>query len=485
MATVSGQPSPPGSGGAVRPRPRTYSIDELAAAMDAAVSGRRQTAVRGFSTDTRRISPGELFFALRGGNFDGHDFAAEAVKRGAIGVVASRHLDLPPGTALLVVDDTLRALGDTARYVRSLHGLPVITVTGSAGKTTTKDMTAVILSAGRRVHRTEGNRNNLIGLPLTLLDLSPRHEACVVELGISLPGEMERLAEIAAPDVAVITNIGRGHVGGLGSVEGVARAKTSLFASLGTGGVRVVNIDDPWIARMEKDLLGRGALRGERITFRPSPGPGKADVTVRDVEVDGFSLSVVYDVRGTAARVRFPSPWVCNAANGAAAAAAALALGATAGEIETGLDGFVPEGARMRIVRSGGLTILDDTYNANPESVVEALRALSASKGRKVAVMGEMLDLGDEAETAHREVGAAAADLGIDVVVAVGDYAAQVMEGAASAGRKTALHPFASKREAARSLKAILKEGDTVLVKGSRAAAMEEIIKTLVTEDSD
>lgn len=433
-------------------------------------------AIDGVAIDSRKDCRGKVFFALKGPNFDGHDFLADVFARGAAAAVVHGKgpFECPPSAPLIEVEDTLLALGALAAHVRRGFKKPVIAVSGSAGKTTTKDMTASILNVSGKVLKTEGNKNNLIGMPLTLFGLDDAYDAAVVELGISEPGEMEKLVSICRPDIAVLTNIGRGHLERFGSIEGVAAAKGPLFKNLGPDGVRVVNLDDPWVVRVA------GEMRNA-VTYSLH---AEADVTVRDYSDKGLGgVSVTYGVRGDKASVRFNGPGLSNVINGAAAIAASLPLGASIGDMEEGLGSFPAAKGRMGVFRFGGLTVLDDTYNANPESVAEALATLKKAGGRKVAVLGDMLELGAAAKNEHREAGRLAGTLGIDIVVAIGGHAADLIEGAADAGVKGA-YGFNGRQEAAKALGNLLRPGDTVLVKGSRAMGLERIVEGLRAERS-
>ncbi|MDO8426900.1 MAG: UDP-N-acetylmuramoyl-tripeptide--D-alanyl-D-alanine ligase, partial [Deltaproteobacteria bacterium] len=274
--------------------------------------GSAEALIKGVSTDSRKIAVGEAFFALRGPSFDGHSFVRDVLFKGAAAAIVDKMESaqgLQPGANIVLVDDALSALGRLASYYRGLFNIPFVAVSGSAGKTTTKEMIAAILSRSRPVLKTEGNKNNLIGLPLTLFGLEKRHEAAVVELGISEFWEMERLTDICRPDIAVLTNIGRGHLKTLGTLEGVAKAKGALFAKLGPGGVRAVNLDDPWVVR----LADKG---GKAVTYSVKKD---ADVRVRDYSVDESfkGMSALYEVKGSLVPVRFSTPALTNLLNGA------------------------------------------------------------------------------------------------------------------------------------------------------------------------
>ncbi len=437
--------------------------------------------VRGVSTDTRTIEAGEIFFALRGKNFDGHAFTGVAASRGAWGAVVGRKTDgLPRSFNVIRVEDTLKALGDLAIHVRISNRVPLVAIGGSSGKTTTKEMAVSILGIKRKVLKTEGNRNNTIGLPLTLFGLNDVHDAAVLELGISEPGEMTRLAEISKPDIAVITNIGRGHLETLGTLEGVMEAKKELFTSLGPDSVMAVNLDDPLVVKISEAI----EARAEKITFGSPEG---ADVRIVG---KGFGsgpdvLNVEYDLRSERITVGYHSPLVCNAHNGAAAIAAALPLGVSKEEILEGLNSYRPPRGRMESIHVGAVTVLDDTYNANPESMaaaLETLQKLTRPKGaaRAVAVLGDMLELGGVSEDAHREVGRLARGYGVEVLVTLGDRADAVKQGAIEAGmRQDKILCFRDKARALAALKEVLTEGDVVLVKGSRGVGMEDIVEGL------
>lgn len=450
------------------------TVAEITKAVGGALKrGDKETLATGVSTDSRRVSAGEVFFALRGPSFDGHAFVAEAALKGAVAAVvekAASPAGLPEPFALIEVADTLRALGELASRVRGLSRIPFVAVSGSAGKTTTKEMIASILSVSRNVLKTEGNKNNLIGLPLTIFGLTTAHEAAVVELGISEPWEMERLVNICRPDVAVLTNIGRGHLKTLGSLEGVARAKGALFTLLPPHAVRVVNIDDPWAVKLSEGF-------DNRVTYSIRE---KADVTVNSCRTEAglAGMEVVYGIRGKALPVRFSSPGAANVINGAAAAAAALALGVPLEEMRAGLEGFRAIKGRMLVLKADGFVVLDDTYNANPESMASALRTLSGARGRKVAVLGEMLELGEGSEAEHENIGRLAGELKVDLVVAVGPSSSIVAGGAKKAGVKDA-YAFGDRIEALPALKGLVREGDTVLVKGSRGVALEYVVEGL------
>ncbi len=448
-------------------------ISDIAEATCGKVMGGPLTAVFGaVSTDSRSVAAGDIFFALKGPNFDGHAFVATAASKGASGAVVDKGFassGLPSGFSVVAVDDTTAALGALASWYRGRFTIPVVAISGSAGKTTTKEMAASILSCSRKVLKTGGNRNNLIGLPLTLLGLDRTHNAAVVELGISESWEMARLVGISDPTIALLTNIGRGHLETLGSLEGVAIAKGPLFQGLAPGAIRAVNLDDEWVVRLA------GSLKDD-ITYSLEK---EADVRVVRWSADGVDgVSAVYDVRGSDVNVRFSVPGASNVINGAAAIAAVLSLGVSLSDIEEGLRAYTPVKGRMSVVRCGPYTVIDDTYNANPESMASSLATLARVSGRRVAILGEMLELGDGSAEEHLRIGRLAADLGIEILVAVGRTSKELASGALAGGLNSgSIFAFHDKKGALLALKDILREGDSILVKGSRGVALEDVVE--------
>ncbi len=430
-----------------------------------------QATVTGVSTDSRTIQPGDLFIPLRGPNFDGHDFLAEAMRRGA---AASLSQDVIAGFPVPVVGvtDTLTALGDLAAGWRRGFSGPVVAVTGSSGKTTTKDMLRAILAQNGPGVATEGNFNNLIGLPLTLCRLSPEDQWAVVEMGMSSRGEIARLAEIAAPTIGVITNIGPAHLEELQTIDGVARAKGELFAALPAGGTAVINADDERVARLP---VANGA---KRLFYGFDP-----TATVRATGLAGAGTGSTFTLQlpEGCLPVRLAVPGRHNVANALAAAAAAHAIGIGGEEIARGLAAFRPGGGRLEVVElEGGMQLFDDSYNANPLSVKAALAALAESGGgRKFAVLGDMLELGDQAPALHREVGAVAAGA-VDGLVALGNFAKEVAAGAREAGLAAErIRVVQNHQDALAILRNWLVPGCRVLVKGSRGMRMEKISTAL------
>jgi len=442
---------------------------------------------RGVSIDTRTLEPGDVFFAIRGPRFDGHDFVDEALRKGARALVveAGALKGVPRGACIVEVEDTVRALGDLGAYVRRRYRTPLLAVAGSTGKTTTKEMIAAILSRDRSILKTEGNRNNLLGLPLTLTGLRGWQSAAVVEIGISEPGEMERLVEIASPDVALVTNIRRAHIGNFSGLEEIAAEKGLLYAKAAPRCIKIVNLDDPLAMKAARlEYAGREAM--EYVTFSMER---MADVRLVDRTKTGRlgEVSITLDVRGQIFDLELGVPGRFNVENALAAIAAALPFGVYLEDIREGLGGYRGLGGRMEVTRLGWITILDDTYNANPDSLGAALQTLAEARGRRVAVIGDMFELGEAAGPAHEEAGRKAAEMGIDVIVAVGELAGEVARGAVLGGAESScVFAFDDRGEALTALRqGILSEGDVVLVKGSRAAGLEYITDALKTRGED
>jgi UDP-N-acetylmuramoyl-tripeptide--D-alanyl-D-alanine ligase len=440
----------------------------------------------GVSTDTRKLRAGEIFVALQGPNHDGHRFIGEAIDRGAAAVVVQRGLpSLPPAqpssgvpAAIVEVEDTLRALGDLASHDRRRLGLTVAAITGSNGKTTTKEMIAAILAPSIGADRllcTVGTENNLIGLPLTLLRASGRERIAVLEMGMNAPGEIWRLAEIAAPDVGVVTTVAPAHIEGLGDIDGVARAKGELYRQMRPSATAIVNADDARVCEIAQCFPGR------RLAFGAGAAVAAEAITSHGVEGVAFTLVI----EGRTRSLRLPLPGRHNVTNALAAAAVCHALGTSLDDIATGLERLPRLSMRMEIERlPGAVTVINDAYNANPASVRSALALLgdTVAQGR-IAVLGEMRELGSASAAAHRDVGRLAADHGVTLLVTMGPQAEEMRAGAIEAGMDAAaVVAVDTHAEAARHVRERVRPGDFVLLKGSRGARMEEVLAHLRTE---
>ncbi|MFZ5586567.1 MAG: UDP-N-acetylmuramoyl-tripeptide--D-alanyl-D-alanine ligase [Thermodesulfobacteriota bacterium] len=452
----------------------------VAAATQAAASGAwPEAAFSGVCTDSRRIAAGQLFVALTGPNFDGHDFVADAFAAGAAAALVRTGFGLPamPDACLLAVPDTLTGLGDLAAAWRREHDALVVGLTGSNGKTTTKEMLAAILGQRHRVHKTQGNFNNLIGLPLTLLGLDEAHTACVLEMGMSAPGEIARLTQIAAPEVGLVTNVGPAHLGPLGSLAAIAQAKTELWRGLDASATAVVNLDDPllapWASRLECRVLTFGAH-------------ARADVRCGDASALGGRVAFsLWLPEAEPLRVRLAGPGRHNVINACAAAAAAHALGQGPAAILAGLETFAPAPGRLEQKRGFfGFWVLDDTYNANPASLAAGLAALADVAGGRgrVLILGDMLELGPSAAKLHRQAGRAAVAAGCRLVLALGAQAREVAAGARQAGLAAgAALAFAERSDLIAAAQELIEEDEVVLVKGSHSMAMDKVVRALIT----
>jgi UDP-N-acetylmuramoyl-tripeptide--D-alanyl-D-alanine ligase len=455
-----------------------FTERELTAATGGRFVGAAPAEVAGVSTDTRTISPGSLFVALRGERFDEHDYLAEAAARGAsAAVVADAWLAAHPAPPLpvLAVPDTLAALGAIARLHRRRFRIPVVGVTGSNGKTTTREMIAAILATRGPVLKTEGNLNNEVGVPLTLFGLGPEHRAAVIEMGMNHAGEIARVAAIAEPYVGVVTMAGTAHMENLGSQDGIADAKAELYAALPENGIVVVNADDP-------RMLKRAQASGRRtLTFAAGRGR-RGDVVVLEIVSQGEDgLRFVLGIGNREVPIHIPGlVGAHNATNAAGAAAAAVTLGFTDREIAAGLAQVMPVGRRLRVERlASGLRLVDDCYNANPDSMAAALRTAAelAQGGRVVAVLGDMLELGAFGEEAHRALGAEAARSGAALLGAFGPRSRET----AAAARAAGLEAFHTEDIDAlvRWAKATVLPTDLLLVKGSRGMKLERLVEAL------
>jgi len=429
-----------------------------------------------------KVKKGSVFVALKGARHDGHRFVGEAVRRGATCVIAHRALprSVVGGATLVRVADTLRALGDLAHLRRQQLAPLVLAITGSNGKTTTKEMLAAVLEEAslngqplrRKVLKTEGNFNNLVGLPLTLLRLRKRDKVAVVELGTNHPGEIQRLAEIADADFAVITSVAAAHLEGLHSLAGVAREKGALYRNLRTGGAIAVNLDDPWVSRLGARFKGpkftygaRGQLRAQNVMLRNAKG-------------------VAFTLRAGKRRcqVRLNYLGQHNVANALGAAALALAAGASLAAVRRGLAKAKPYAMRMQIDTWRGIGIVNDAYNANPASMQAALHTLAEipSRGKKVAVLGDMFELGRQSRRQHRELGEMAARAKLDQLYLLGSQADVVRRGALNSGMAAAKIIIGKDHsDIATQLRACTRAGDWLLIKGSRGMEMEKVLHEL------
>ncbi|MFW6081689.1 MAG: UDP-N-acetylmuramoyl-tripeptide--D-alanyl-D-alanine ligase, partial [Desulfosalsimonas sp.] len=441
----------------------------------------------GVAIDSRKIRPAEIFVAIAGQRYDGHDFLSGVVDAGVRCVIVQQNrVNVLPisqwrtgKVACIAVDDTVSALGAMAAYQRSRAGIVVAAVTGSNGKTTTKEMTAAVLGRRYKVLATPGNFNNEIGLPLTLLQLRADHQAAVVELGMNHPGEIRRLSAICRPDIGVITNIGPAHLAGLGSIDAVAEAKSEILENINPGGTAVINADDDygqWLAsRTDRRVVFYGCNR-------------TAEIRAEEIEQVEKGVCFKLVLPGESVNVTLGVRWRFMVYNALAAAAVGYLMDVAPENISAGLAEFRPVSGRMAVYRtSAGAYIIDDTYNANPGSMKTAIASLAALSDRKrgILVAGDMLELGDAAAEMHEDIGRQAAGAGINRLYLAGEFASRVAFGARSAGMKGGDVFVGAKEDIVKDLEQRLEPGDWILVKGSRSTGMDEIVARLTVDASN
>ncbi len=418
-------------------------------------------------TDSRAIKKGQLFVALKGENFDGHEYAAQSLEQGASAVLVSKASNVSPA---VVVEDTRLALGDLASHWRAKFDMPVVAITGSNGKTTVKEMLAAILKVATAddasVLATQGNLNNDIGLPMTMLNLGKQHRYAVLEMGMNHTGELSYLSNLAKPNVALVNNAGTAHIGELGSLEAIANAKGEIFEGLADGGTAIINADDVF-ANLWKNL----ASKHQQVTFGLK---AKADVTAK-YELHAASSDLELIAPNGTVKFTLPAPGLHNVSNALAAASAALALNVLLENIATGLSNFAGVKGRLQTKQGfAGAKVIDDTYNANPMSMKAAIDVLKASAGQRIFVMGDMAELGADAASMHSEIGAYAKTAGIEKFYALGE----LTKNAVTAFGANAMH-FGTVEALAESLKSIMNAETTVLVKGSRSMRMERVVDAI------
>jgi len=430
------------------------------------ICGPKEMEVERISTDSRSIFGEDLFFALRGENFDGHNFVSDALEKGALGAVVEKDFRAKENKVIIKVKDTTRALGDLARALRKRLSASVVAITGSNGKTTTKDMVAHILSASGGVVKAEKSYNNFVGLPLTIFSATAGTDFLVAEMGTSEKGEIARLVDIAGPDVALITNISQTHLEGLANIEGVASAKAEILDGLSPEGLAIVNGDDDWCRK----ILGRSPARV--ISF----GLGsEVDVRAKDIAIsaDGIQFTLGRERFSLALLGRF------NVYNALAAVAVARRFGTPLELARERLKSFRAQSMRMEILRLGPITLINDAYNANPRSMQMALEVLEEfpASRRRILVFGDMLELGEKSDALHRDLGARIARGKIDLLLTVGDKAKLAAESAQDSGMpKAHIRSFLTVEEVGRDLSVLLEEGDVALLKASRRIGLERVI---------
>lgn len=447
----------------------------------------KERVAAGIALDSRKIEKGWVFVATVGERVDGHSFIPQVFEKQAACVVSEKRLENPAGP-YIYVESTFQALKDIAAYYRSILDVKVVGITGSVGKTSTKEMIAAVLGTKYRVQKTAGNFNNEVGLPLTVFSVGEEHDVAVLEMGISDFGEMHRLGKIAKPDIMVITNIGQCHLENLKTRDGILQAKTEVFDEMDDASEVVLNGDDDKLATIS-------TVHGKAPHFfsKSAPDSGKEgkygenrkdagtapEVYATDIENLGlYGSRCIVHIGQESVAVKIPLPGEHMVLNALAAAAVGHLLGLTSKEIAEGIGAVEAVGGRAHIVDTGRYTLIDDCYNANPVSMKAAIDLLATANTRKTAVMGDMFELGKNENAFHEEVGAYAVEKGIDVIVCIGSLSAHMAEGAKKARGKEVYH-FADKETFLSHADEILKPGDAVLLKASHGMHFEELLKAL------
>lgn len=442
------------------------------------IAGTAELSIDVVTIDSRQVPSGALFVAIKGERYDGHDFIGDAVRKGAAAVVVHEERPIEAGqVTVILVEDTLTALGDIAAYYRSRFKIPVIGITGSNGKTTIKDLLASVLEQQFAIVKTEGNYNNEIGLPLTLFKLSRDTQAAVVEMGMRGLGQIRRLAQIARPTIGIVSNVGLTHLELLGSQENIANAKGELIESLPADGLAVLNGDDPFVRMMYPKTAARTIFYGIDAA--------ELDLRAVDIQMTDRGSRFRVQAKDLSFEVTLPVPGRHNILNALAAMAAALEIGVTVEGIQKGLAQPQLTGKRLRIYETRGYWIIDDTYNASPSSVTAALDVLAdmVMGQRKIAVLADMLELGPDSRQIHRGLGEYARKKGIDHLYAYGDLGREYVEGFGEREGRSGF--FNTKAELITMLQKRIQPGDVVLVKGSRGMKMEEVVAALSEEEAN
>lgn len=448
------------------------TVDDIIKATGGELLSGSSGTFSGVSIDSRTISEGEVFYALRGEKFDGHNFIDKALIKGTGAVVDSRPVSLPKDRVIIYVNDTLKALQDLAHFLRIKLDIPVVAITGSNGKTTTKEMVYSVLSGSFKTLKNEGNLNNHIGLPLSLMRLEPDHEAIVLEMGMNAPGEIRRLCEITVPTHGIVTNIGSAHLGRLGSYEAVRDAKLEILESLS---VAVLNADDRFlmqgVAETEK-------FNGEIITFSIN---NDSHVMAKDIQRTerGSYFKLEFKDAGLVP-VNLNIHGVFNVYNALAASAVCFSLGIQIDKIKNALENFSSFPMRFEVIEKKGITVINDAYNANPASMEESLKELVrlGRRGRRIAALGDMRELNDFSEDAHRTLGRKLSEMNVDVFIAVGEMMSLAAEECMKLkGGKSVpeIYTFRDVNDANEDIINIVKHGDIILTKGSRLMQMDKI----------
>ncbi|MBR4382072.1 MAG: UDP-N-acetylmuramoyl-tripeptide--D-alanyl-D-alanine ligase [Selenomonadaceae bacterium] len=425
------------------------------------------------STDSRKIKGGELFVAIKGENMNGESFAGDAIKKGASAVMVSKTAKRIPEGVVLKVDDTLIAYREIAGAWRNRFDLPIVAVTGSNGKTTTKDLTAAALTGLGNVLKTAANFNNEIGVPLTLLELDENHKAAVVEIGMRGLGQIEALAKFVKPTIGIVTNVNETHIELLGSIENIAKAKGELVRAIPSGGTVILNADDSKVAAM-KNFVNEG-VRVLNYSIEDS----SVDFFAKNILIGNVSTEFIMSFRGKEYDFEIPMLGRHNVSNALAAIAAGYAVGLTVPEVQRGFSSLTTTKMRYEVIRRDGLTIVNDAYNASPASMRVAIRTTAeVYDGKKFAVLGDMLELGSLSEKVHREIGEELVENKFDTLIAIGKLGKFIADGARDAGMKE-VYVVDRHEDAAKKILELVRDGDTILFKASHTMHMEKIIELI------
>ena len=435
----------------------------------------------GIVIDSRKIHTGYVFVALKGERSDGHDFIEQVFNDGALAVVSEKPLELP-GKPYILVESTRQALGDLAALYRSLLDIKVVGISGSVGKTSTKEMIASVLRQKYLVHKTEGNYNNEIGLPLTIFKIKEEHQVAVLEMGISEFQEMHRLASIARPDIAVITNIGLCHLSTLKDRNGILKAKTEMFDHLRENASVVLNGDDDRLCTISK-VQGKAPVFYGIETEKPNSAVYDEKTIyadkIQNQGLEGIQLDI--HIEGDSFVAHIPIPGAHNVYNALAATAVGKLMGLTNDEIKSGIEQVQMIDGRTNMIHVNGKTVIDDCYNANPVSMKAALDVISTASGRTIAVLGDMNELGEDKRMLHYDVGTYLAAKNIDVLFCTGELSKELAKAVREHSQTCEVHEFDSKYELMKDLLPFLQEGDAVLVKASHFMGFSDVVEAIIT----
>jgi len=449
----------------------------IQAANGTLINGSPEAEIKNISTDTRRIMQGDLFIPLVGDNFDGHDFIAKALQDSACGYLTSKRAEIISDAVIIKVEDTLKALQDISAYYRDKFNIPFVAVTGSVGKTSTKEMIYSVLSKKLNVLKTQGNFNNHIGLPLTLLNLSDIDKAAVVEMGMSGIGEISVLSKIVKPHIAVITNIGLAHIGKLGSRQNILKAKMEIVDGMDENGIIVLNADDPMLWELKNSIKYNTIYVGYRE---------EADIKAYNVKVDqDMNTSFNVKIKDKEYQFIISVPGFHNVYNALASIAVGLRFRIPMEDMIDAIANFKSGKMRMNVMKlSNNIKVINDTYNANPSSMEEALNVMRQMPGaRKIAVLGDMLELGEWTRQAHMDIGKSVVKSSINHLITLGENSRFIAEGAAMLGMsQRKINTCNSIKEANSYLSKLIREGDVILIKGSRGMQMEGIVDFITGE---